>query len=65
MEITNRSSSMNEFGDPTPMPETTVPAMSYIHYQQWGEKLMNDSDALNAGTLFPVLDKPFEGVRAK
>ena len=44
----------------TALPETTVPAMAYIPFQEWGDTY----DALKAfdkGTIFPILDKPFYG----
>ena len=38
----------------SPLPENPVPAMAYVPYQQLEQGLM-------AGTIFPVLDKPFYG----
>lgn len=52
---------VNEFGDRLPLPNNPVPAMSYVPYQQWGEDMHDAEDALKAGTLFQVLDKPFMG----
>lgn len=43
----------------TPLPPDPVPAMAYVPYQQWQEGLLAPEKALSAGTLFPVLDKPF------
>lgn len=45
--------------NPAPFPKETPLAMSYIYFQQWGETL-NPDTALEKGTLFPCLDKPFE-----
>ena len=45
--------------NPTPFPKETPLAMSYIYFQQWGET-SNPETALQRGTLFPDLDKPFE-----
>lgn len=47
----------------TPLPANPVPAMAYVPYQQWAENLHSPERALDAGTLFPVLDKPFFGGR--
>lgn len=44
----------------TPLPDDPVPAMAYVPFQQWGE-VYEPERALDAGTLFPVLDKPFYG----
>lgn len=49
--------------DPSPLPEDPVPAMAYVPYQQWSNSLHSAERALDAGTLFPVLDKPFYGRR--
>ena len=37
-------------------------AMCYVPWQKWGE-LYDPCKALKCGTLFPVLNKPFGGVR--
>ncbi len=47
--------------DPMPLPADPVPAMSYVPFQQWSASLHSPERALDAGTLFPVLDKPFYG----
>ncbi len=47
------------YNDPKPLPEGPVPAMAYVPYQQWQNDLHSAERALDAGTLFPVLDKPF------
>ena len=49
--------------DPTPLPANPVPAMAYVPFQQWSSNLHSAERALDAGTLFPVLDKPFYGRR--
>ncbi len=36
-------------------------AMAWVPWQPW-EALYSDEEALNKGTLFPGLFKPFEGV---
>lgn len=46
----------------TPFPEETPPGMAYVPYQMWGDAY--DAEyAISKGTLFPVLDKPFIGMR--
>ena len=42
------------------LPEDPALAMAYIPYQSWGE-VYEPERALDAGTLFPDLDKPFYG----
>ncbi len=51
------------YNDLTPLPKDPVPAMAYVPYQQWCANLHSAERALDAGTLFPVLDKPFYGRR--
>lgn len=51
-------------GNPTPFPAETPLAMAYIYFQQWGETC-SPEEALEAGTLFPDLNKPFEGGRRR
>lgn len=51
-------------GARTPLPEDPVPAMAYVPFQQW-EQTYEPERALDAGTLFPVLDKPFYGRRGE
>lgn len=48
-----------------PMPETLFPAetpyaMAYVPFQQW-QKPYDPEAALDRGTVFPCLDKPFIG----
>lgn len=47
--------------DPTPLPADPVPGMAYVPFQQWNDSLHSVERALDAGTLFPVLDLPFYG----
>ena len=46
----------------TAFPEVTPPGMAYVPYQMWGDVYDADT-ALCKGTAFPVLDKPFSGMR--
>ena len=48
----------------SPLPKDPVPGMAYVPYQQWNANLHDIDRALDAGTLFPVLDKPFYGANA-
>jgi len=50
------SNTMSRFPDETP------PAMAYVPFQQ-EMTTYPPEEALCAGTLFPVLDKPFTGKR--
>lgn len=50
-----------------PLPKSVFPenmplAMAYIPFQSW-EKPYDTAVALNRGTIFPALDKPFIGER--
>lgn len=49
----------------SPLPRDPVPGMAYVPYQQWDAQLHSIDRALDAGTLFPVLDKPFTGRRGE
>lgn len=51
-------------GGRAPLPEDPVPAMAYVPFQQWGQTYEPER-ALDAGTLFPDLDKPFYGRRGE
>ncbi len=44
----------------SPLPEEMPVAMAYVPYQQWKE-VYEDDVALQRGTIFPCLDKPFLG----
>lgn len=45
----------------SPLPEKTVNAMAYIPYQSEVEATYTPEEGMEAGTMFPALDKPFEG----
>ena len=47
-----------------PLPEDPVPAMAYVPFQQF-DRTLAPEQALEAGTLFPELDKPFCGRQVK
>ena len=47
-----------------PMPEDPAYAIAYIRWQELCQVYEPD-EALQKGTLFPVLDKPFYGRRAR
>ena len=51
---------MKDYGIP-PIPETVAEAMAYIPYQQQNSKTYTPAQALESGTVYPVLDKPFFG----
>ena len=55
---------MCDFVPISPLPAETVPAMAYIPYQQFNT-IYSPEQGLNAGTIFPELDKPFYGRRGK
>ena len=50
----------NQYGI-SPLPETVVPAMAYVPYQGEKGEIYSPEKGMEAGTMFPVLDKPFEG----
>lgn len=60
MEFDGQACSLTQ---PSPLPQDPVPAMAYVPFQQWSSNLHSAERALDAGTLFPVLDKPFYGGR--
>jgi hypothetical protein len=43
-----------------PLPATTVVAMAYVPFQQYNSTYPPEK-GLEAGTIFPELDKPFLG----
>lgn len=45
----------------SPLPNDTVEAMAYVPFQQQNSKTYSPAHALEAGTVYPVLDKPFYG----
>ena len=47
----------------SPLPKDAVEAMAYVPFQQYNSKLYSPAQALESGTAFPVLDKPFYGSR--
>ena len=48
--------------DRKPLPEDPVLAMAYVPFQQYNPRnIYSADDALEQGTLFPDLDKPFSG----
>lgn len=49
----------------SPLPKDPVPGMAYVPYQKWDAQLHSLDRALDAGTLFPILDKPFYGRRGE
>lgn len=51
---------MTEYGL-SPLPKDTVEAMAYVPFQQFNSKLYSPAQALEAGTAYPILDKPFYG----
>lgn len=51
---------MKDYGI-SPLPNNTVEGMAYVPFQQYGSKLYSPAQALEAGTVYPVLDKPFFG----
>ena len=51
------------YGSISPLPEEMPVAMAYVPYQQWKDQY-DDDVALQRGTIFPCLDKPFLGEEA-
>lgn len=49
---------------PLPLPGDPVAAMLYVPFQQWGETYPPEK-ALQMGTLFTELNKPFLGGRGE
>lgn len=48
----------------TPFPEDSAYAIAYVKWQTL-ENVYDPEEALKKGTLFPCLDKPFYGRRAR
>ncbi|GHV25011.1 hypothetical protein FACS189465_2710 [Clostridia bacterium] len=44
----------------SPIPENAVPTMAYVPYQNSSE-IYSAEHGINVGTMFQILDKPFEG----
>lgn len=45
----------------TPLPGKTPEAMAYVPFQQYDSKIYTPAQALESGTAYKVLDKPFFG----
>lgn len=45
----------------SPLPNKTSEAMAYVPFQQYNSKTYSVEQALEAGTAYPVLNKPFFG----
>ena len=48
----------------TPFPDETALAIAYVRWQEL-TNVYEPEEALSHGTLFPCLDKPFYGRRAR
>ena len=48
----------------TPFPEDTALGIAYVHWQEMGN-VYDVEEAYTHGTIFPCLDKPFYGRRAR
>lgn len=48
-----------------PMPENMPDAMAYVMFQPNASKIYSASQGIEAGTMFPSLDKPFYGSKCK
>lgn len=46
---------------PDPLPDDTTVTMAYVPFQQEPVLFDDTMTGLNAGTIFPELDKPFTG----
>lgn len=45
----------------SPLPKNTAEAMAYVPFQQYEDKTYSPAQALESGTAYPVLNKPFFG----
>lgn len=62
MEPLEHNGAVCELEQRSPLPSDPVPAMAYVPFQQYDPKnLFAAEQALQCGTLFPVLSKPFFG----
>lgn len=52
-----------EYQPRSPLPKSTPEAMAYVPFQQSSNSDKTAEEALDAGTLFNELDKPFMGMR--
>lgn len=57
----NMDKMMSEHYGIPPLPKNPVVAMAYVPYQGSIGNMYHPEKGLNAGTMFPVLDKPFLG----
>ncbi len=63
MEFDGQACSLTQ---PSPLPRDPVPAMAYVPFQQYDSRNLYSADqALQNGTLFPELHKPFYGQRGE
>ncbi|MDE5753664.1 MAG: spore coat associated protein CotJA [Oscillospiraceae bacterium] len=44
----------------TVFPDVTPPGMAYVPYQLWSSDVYDSEKGLQQGTMFPVLDLPFQ-----
>lgn len=58
MEIIEKA--MQSYGL-SPLPSKTAEAMAYVPFQQCYSKTYSPAQALESGTVYPILDKPFFG----
>ncbi|MEE3334272.1 MAG: spore coat associated protein CotJA [Ruminococcus sp.] len=45
----------------SPLPKNATETMAYVPFQQCGSALYSPAQALEAGKIYPVLNKPFFG----
>ena len=64
IETVKKTCPPGENNDLSPLPKDTVVAMAYVPFQQFGE-VYSSQEGLEAGTLFPELNKPFLGKAVK
>lgn len=48
-----------------PLPVDAAETMAYVPFQQCGSSLYSPAQSLEAGTVFPILDKPFFGSKCQ
>lgn len=49
----------------SPLPSEMSVAMAYVPFQQQGSELYSPAQALEAGTAYPILNKPFFGSKCE
>ncbi len=49
----------------SPLPMKVAEAMAYVPFQQFGSDTYSPAQALEAGTVYPVLNKPFFGSKCE